>query len=246
MKYKIILPVTAQVEYLKKCIAGIPDKTKLCVLNNFVNPEVEEICKKLETERAEVHRFPWNLGAGPSFNFGLKMLDKNTRDLDFVIILSPARYFDNSVEDIVKLIEEEEAKEPQYYYNIPSPEVQTDMHSIVFMKRLYEEIGLFDENLWPYGYDDMDMQYRLGLKGHRTRVITGMPVHSQPIAQGVSSDQRLLNCHLENVNRQAEYYRRKWGGDHTKETFKTPFNDPYLTVKDWVFEITPQLKPVIL
>lgn len=244
-EYKIILPITAQVGYLEKCLNSIPDKTKLCVLNNFVNPEVEQKCKELESQGAEVHRFPWNLGAGPSFNFGMKMLDKHSRNLDYVIILSPARFFDKSIEDLVEVIEREEDKEPQYYYNAPSPEHKTDMHSIVFTKKLYEEVGLFDENLWPYGYDDMDMEYRLKLIGKEVKKLYNLPLHSQPLSAGVGSDPRLMQHFQNNVAHQSDYYKRKWGGEHRQEIFKTPFNNPFLTVKDWTLELD-QLKMIQL
>ncbi len=236
-KYKIIIPVTAQVDYFRACITKIPDKTKLCVLNNFTNPEIETMCRELENQGAEVHRFPWNLGAGPSFNFGIKKLDRHAQDLDYVIILSPACLFDNNVEDFVKVIEEHEAVHSEYYYIAPSKQHHTDMHSIAFTKKLYEEVGLFDENLWPYGYDDMDMEYRMGLIGKCPYLYYDLPRISQPLAQGVSSDPRLFRCHELNVAHQADYYRRKWGGDHNSEKFETPFNNPFLTIKDWTLEV---------
>jgi hypothetical protein len=237
MNYKVLIPVTAQVETFRNCITKVPDKTKLIVLNNFVNPEIEQTCKELEAQGAEVHRFPWNLGVAPSFNFGMKKLDDYTDNLDYIIILSPSCLFDNSVEDFAKRIEKEEAIAPGYYYTAQAPPFFTDMHAIAFTKRMYYEFGLWDENLWPYGYDDMDTQYRLGLMGQKTIAFHDVPRHSQNLGGGVGSDPRLTKHFQDNQARQADYYRRKWGGDHTQETFKTPFNDPHLAIKDWTLEL---------
>jgi len=236
LNYKIIIPVTAQVELLDNCLTGIKDKGKLCVLNNFDNQIVEQRCFELEKEGAEIHHFPWNLGAGPSFNFAMKMTDRYGRGLDYVIILSPACVFDSDVTEFAEAIEKNEENNPQLYYNSPA-NLLTDMHAIAFTRKLYNEIGLFDENLWPYGYDDMDMQYRLSLRGYNTFFIRDLKRHSQKLGQGAGSDPRLFRHHQENVEHQADYYRRKWGGEHQHEVFKTPFNNPYLSIKDWTLEL---------
>lgn len=245
MNYKILIPVTAQVDYFKACVTKIPDKTKLIVLNNFVNVDIETQCGELESQGAEVHRFPWNPGVAPSFNFAMKKLDDYGANLDYIIVLSPACLWDRSVEDFAEVIEKEEAKEPQYYYNAPSSQHHTDMHAIAFTKRMYYEWGLWDENLQPYGYDDMDTQYRLGLMGKKTLMLPGLPRISQNLGGGVGSDPRLFAHFQANAARQANYYRRKWGGDHTEERFFTPFNNPHLSPKDWTLEV-PAISPLIL
>lgn len=237
LKYKIFIPVTAQVQPFRDCIAKVPDKTKLCVINNFDNPEIAVTCKELEQQGAEIEYFPWNPGVAPSFNFAMKKLDNYSWNLDIVIILSPVCLFDNTVEDFVERLELEEAKEKRYYYNAPSPQFLSDMHCIAFTKKMYYEFGLWDENLQPYGYDDMDTQYRLGLMGAKTDMLYGVKRASQKLGQGIGSDAR-LTAHFQNsVGYQSDYYRRKWGGDHTKEIFKTPFNNPFLKPKDWTLEV---------
>ncbi len=237
MRYKIFVPVTAQVEMFRNCISKIPDKTKLCVINNFTNPDIATTCRELENQGSEVHYFPWNPGVSPSFNFAMKKLDDFGENLDVVIILSPSCLFDRSVDDWIERVEKEEAKEKRYYYNAPSKQFLTDMHCLAFTKKMYYEFGLWDENLQPYGYDDMDTQYRLGLMGHKTDMIYGVPRISQKLGQGVGTDPRLMTHFQASVGFQSDYYRRKWGGDHTQEVFKTPFNNPFLSIKDWTLEV---------
>jgi hypothetical protein len=140
------------------------------------------------------------------------------------------------VDDFVERLEKEEATEQKYYYNAPSPQFHTDMHAIAFTKKMYYEWGLWDENLQPYGYDDQDTQYRLGLMGKSTTVLPGLPRISQALGGGVGTDFRLSAQYHASIARQADYYIRKWGGVFTQEIFRTPFNNPFLSPKDWFLE----------
>lgn len=243
MKYKIFIPVTAQVEMFRNCLTKIPDKTKLCVLNNFTNPDIRQTCIELEAQGTEVHYFPWNPGVAPSFNFAMKKLDKYSWDLDIVILLSPACLFNRSVEDFVEKLDVEEAKEKRYYYNAQA-NFLSDMHCIAFTKRMYEEFGLWDENLQPYGYDDWDTQYRFKLMGTSTTMLYGVPRISQKLGGGVGSDPRIMDHFKSSIARQTTYYTRKWGGQFTQEIFKQPFNNPFLSIKEWTLE-TPYIEKLV-
>ena len=75
--------------------------------------------------------------------------------------------------------------------------------------------------------------------------VAGLPRISQNLGGGVGSDPRLFAHFQANAARQADYYRRKWGGDHTEERFFTPFNNPHLSPKDWTLEV-PAISPLIL
>lgn len=235
LKYRIFVPVTAQVQTFTDCVSRIPDKTKLCVLNNFINPQIEEKCRQLEAEGAEVQRFPWNPGVAPSFNFAMKKLDRHSLDLDIVVLLSPSCLFNRSVDDFIERLDQEEAKEKRYYYNAQA-NLLSDMHCIAFTKRMYEEFGLWDENLQPYGYDDQDTQYRFKLMGVMTTMLYGIPRTSQNLGAGIGSDPRLTLHFQMSAGFQQEYFIRKWGGVFTQETFTKPFNNPFLTHRDWTLE----------
>lgn len=234
-KYKIFIPVTAQVAMFHNCLTRIPDKTKLVVINNFDNDEIEKKCKELESQGAEVLRYPWNPGVAPSFNIAMKRMDKSSDDLDFVLVLSPACLFDRSVEDWAERVDKEEDKEKRYYYNAQA-NFLSDMHCIAFTRKMYNEFGLWDENLQPYGYDDQDTQYRFKLMGVMTTMLYGVPRTSQKLGGGVGSDMRIFNHYQRSVNFQHNYFIRKWGGVFTQEKFTRPFNDPTLDINYWKLE----------
>lgn len=236
LKYKVFIPVTAQVTMFTNCVSRITDKKKLVVMNNFVNSDIEAKCKELEAEGAEVIRRPWNPGVSPSFNEAMKRLDKNSEDLDIVIVLSPACLFNRSVEDFVERLEKEEEKEKRYYYNALSEQFHTDMHCIAFTKKMYDEFGLWDENLQPYGYDDWDTQYRFKLMGVITTGLHGVPRISQKLGGGIGYDARLIDHFQRSVNTQTNYYVRKWGGLFLSETFTHPFNNPEIDINHWELE----------
>ena len=246
MNYKIAIGVLAQVEEFKQLAAQIPDKSKLIVFNGFDNPEVDAFAKELEKEGAEYIHDPTNPGAAAYFNIALAGRDHKwdspmREGLDYVVILSPSCIFNESVEEMVKAVENTEAEEPGYYYWAPSIEHQTDMHCFAVMRRCVERMGLFDENIVPYSYEDCDHGYRMGLLGLERRRIE-LNRHSHPTAGGVTKDPRLMRHYQNNVAHIDDYYRRKWGGVHTQEKFLMPFGDPAIDMKWWEREedkITP-------
>jgi hypothetical protein len=236
LAYKIFIPVTAQVDMFSKCVTKIPDKTKLVVMNNFVNPDIKAICRGLAGEGAEIIEQPWNPGVAPSFNIAMKRLDEASDNLDISIVLSPACLFTRSVEDWAERLEQEEAKEKRYYYNAPSVQFLSDMHCIAFTKKMYKEFGLWDENLQPYGYDDQDTQHRFGLMGIKTDMIYGVPRISQALGQGIATDARLSDHFQRSVGPQVNYYLRKWGGEFLSETYSRPFDNPRNDINYWKLE----------
>ncbi len=232
MRYKILIAVMAEVEAFRKCVEKCPDKSKLVIVNNWDNPEIAHQCDDLEKQGAEIHRHPENIGCSGAMNIGLrKVLDEN---LDYVIILSPSALFENSVQDFVDIIEERERTERNYYY-LTVANLQTDLHAFAITKRCVEEVGLYDENFYPVYYDDTDYGYRMGLIGAKKTLVYPKRI-SQDLGGGLKHDARAFALYWANVNHIHDYYVRKWGGEAGQEVFKTPFNDPKMTVKDWKLE----------
>jgi hypothetical protein len=244
LKYKVFIPVTAQVEMFTNCLTKIPDKTKLVVMNNFVNPQIGDICKRLESEGAEVIWQQWNPGVAPSFNIAMKRMDKNSDNLDYAIVLSPACLFNRSVEDWADQVEMEEGKEKRYYYNAQA-NFLSDMHCIAFTRKMYDEFGLWDENLQPYGYDDQDTQHRFQLMGVSTTMLYGCPRTSQQLGGGIGTDPRLQDHFMRSAGFQQNYYIRKWGGVFTQETYSRPFDNPKNDINYWKLETENIAKLII-
>lgn len=95
-------------------------------------------------------------------------------------------------------------------------------------KDFFEQVGTFDENYNPAWYEDNDMHYRIHLAGKRAITSTACPsVHigGATTARLATSDSSLSMQH----------YLAKWGSCNRNltETFKTPYNDPNKTYKEW-------------
>lgn len=238
MKYKIFIAVMGEAEAFRKCVEKCPDKSKLIIVNNWNNRDVFDQCQELEKQGAEVQYHPENIGCGGAMNVGLKKVVEE--NLDFVIILSPSALFTNSVQDFVDIIEETEKKESNYYY-LTVANLQTDLHAFAVTRKCIDEIGLYDENFYPVYYDDTDYGRRMQLaNAHRT--LCTPPRISQNLGGGLKSDQLAFDLYWANVEHIHDYYIRKWGGEHTQETFTTPFNDPTKTIKDWEREESKIIK----
>lgn len=92
-------------------------------------------------------------------------------------------------------------------------------------------VGSFDENFWPAWYEDNDMHRRIDLLGYKAICTTAAP---QVHFGGVSTS--LMTVEERDSGGSQRYYVEKWGGIPwpAGEIYKTPYNDPNLTPKDWI------------
>jgi hypothetical protein len=237
LKYRVFTGILNQVEEMKALIKQIPDLTNLTILNNYDNPQAEELCKELEKQGAEVLRYPWNPGAAVVFNVALSGVDRQwdspmREGLDYVVIVSPSCIFKNDLMDFIKVVEEEEAKAPNYFYWAPSNEHHTDMQCQAIMRRCVEKAGIFDENFVPYSFEDTDYGRRMWLAGaYKTQL--NIDRSSQGLSLPLSKEHRLLFHYQLNAAHIHDYYVKKWGGEHTFEKFEHPFNNPSADIKEW-------------
>lgn len=226
------MAVMAENEAVKKCVEKIPDKSKLIIVNNWDNVQMTEQCELLAKEGAEVINHPENIGCGPAMNVGLRRIAEE--GLDYCVVLSPSALFKNSIQDFIDIIDATEKKQSEYYY-LTVANLLTDLHAFAVTKRCVEEVGLYDENFFPVYYDDTDYGYRMSLI-KAPRFLCRPDRISQDLGGGLKSDQNAFRLYWENVNHIHDYYVRKWGGEATQEIYKTPFNNPNLTIKDWTTE----------
>lgn len=231
MKYKILIPVVAEVKNFWALLQQIPDKTKLIVVNNLDHPEIAEMCLELEKVGAEVHWCPWNAGCAGSHNIGLKHFETEP-DLDFLIIMSPSCDWESEdVTDFAKAIEASEKEEKKYMY-IANGQFRTDMHAFAITRKNFEIVGYYDENFHPVYFEDTDYCQRQKIAGiERTELF--VPRKSRQLGGGAAKDPRVWWQYLKSAQRIHDYYSEKWGGEHMSEKYTHPFNDPNLTIKDW-------------
>lgn len=108
-----------------------------------------------------------------------------------------------------------------------------------------DEVGLFDENIYPAYLEDCDYAHRMTLLGmpgtnvqniHSLHGETTDPLDSTRGSNTIHSDQALREKNGRTHGNNFEYYRSKWGGNNGSERFQNPFNDPNWPVWAWKFD----------
>ena len=90
-------------------------------------------------------------------------------------------------------------------------------------RELFEDIGEFDNQFWPEGFQDNDYAYRLKLKEKPMRVFKGVSFTDADRTLSAKYNEEEKAMYHHNFRKNAEYYVQKWGGLPEHETFKTPF-----------------------
>jgi hypothetical protein len=137
---------------------------------------------------------------------------------------------------------------PEYINSDPDTVLFTLTGFQVFAvtRRGFQEVGLFDENIWPAYHEDCDYILRVYLSGLKVK---GAPpeygnIHGD-VDSGYSSthtaskDYELRNIASHDNN--ARYYSMKWNvtgycGEIEDSMFRTPFNNPARSLSNWTFD----------
>lgn len=167
-----------------------------------------------------------NLGAAGSRNVGARrILDEG---IDWLVDISPVTRF--GIPGGMDFIGEVEAAEDAWVVQSASP---VNWHAMAWSRRMFERVGLFDENHWPIYGEDGDISYRIHQAVREDNLSGIWPCveidawitmfgHSFRLAK-IATDQA----------RSREYHILKWGGDYGAETFTRPFNDPSHPLAFW-------------
>jgi hypothetical protein len=152
-----------------------------------------------------------NIGVARAWNVGAReVLEKN---LDYLVIVSTSMYFG-----------------PVMYHTFMT-HLQTfkdqnvieatghGWHLIALHRRLFEAVGLFDENFYPAYFEDVEWSHRLRIKNLQGGF---NHVWINAITRGVGLHARAVTCLPQPL---MDYYAEKWGGGKENETFNLPFGD---------------------
>lgn len=107
-------------------------------------------------------------------------------------------------------------------------------HFIAFHRDVILNVGRWDENFTPYGYDDLDYSWRIQLAFNMQQ---GIQLWSKAIVD-VKDTTMAHSIHLGKIVTQPEpvlreYWLRKWGSDAPIPTYRVPFNNEAFPVHYW-------------
>jgi hypothetical protein len=183
-----------------------------------------------------------NRGVAASWNIGVREMYEQGTDWT-VIISAGVRFGEPGGLDLIEAMRQNpdalcvEADKPsRKTSNIDG----FGWHLLAFHRRTFDDIGLFDENIWPAYGEDTDYHYRMKL------FYADCDLSRGPLWPRVPVDGYLESAShgvaLGGVNAdghgQKEYYIRKWGGSFSGYgdgdwEWQHPFNNPDNPVSYW-------------
>lgn len=165
-----------------------------------------------------------NLGAAGSRNLGARLVLQ--QGADWHIEVSPATRFGPT--GGVDFLNQLEQHPDAWVVQCSAP---VNWHVIAWHRRLYEAVGLWDENFWPIYGEDGDMSRRIHLAtAEQPGTWACVDIDAWMIGYGHSVRLGGVKPDHEMLWR---YYRAKWGGSHGAEHYTLPFNNPRNGLDYW-------------
>ena len=237
----IVIPVYGQLEIFRECITAIrktaPEGVEIVVIDNGSTPPVGKIytgfipCQVIRNEKNEGFPKAVNQGIAAASGDIIVLLNSDVivspgwieriaAPLDEFSIIGPVTNYSSGIQRILPGLYENEAE----YYKIVEEvwenfgaEVQEVNWIIgfmmVFRKSLWEELGPFDESLWPCSGEEIDFCMRARTAGHRVGIALGCYVHHE----GSQTFKAMQNSgevnYKEVIAESGKHLREKWGND---------------------------------
>lgn len=211
---------------------------------------VATMAPELREHLLEVDNTERNRGVMRSHNMGVAKM--RAEGADWLIILSAAVRFGQPEggRDFIQALEDH----PDYYVahagssNSPvvpdikksshqeDPALQSKVfgwHLTAFRSHVFDDIGLFDEVLYPYGWDDIDLSIRLQ---HYYKGKPGWGVFPVNVSDTTMAHSLALAGVKVDAQPQIDYMVKKWGrhpSDYQKSSYEHPFDDSTLPLSFW-------------
>lgn len=150
-----------------------------------------------------------NLGVARAWNYAAgEML---ARGLDYLLIVS-------SVMQFGPILHTTWVEQMERFWG--ETVIECDGHSwhlIAFHRRVFETVGLFDENFYPAYFEGIDFGYRMRHVGMETG---WRHCWVNALSQGSALHNHVVHCPADPL---LDYYAAKWGGPKGEEKFVLPF-----------------------
>lgn len=176
-----------------------------------------------------------NSGVAASWNVGVREMYR--ADADWCVIVSAGvRFGDAGGRDLLDLMDANPGL-------LCVDGANLGWHLRAMNRRIFDEVGLFDENIWPAYCEDTDWTHRCNLAfdfdWHFDPVYWIRPEIDATLEQ-TSHGVNLAKVETNGMG-QREYYVRKWGGDtngwgsggNGKTEWPHPFNNPANDHRYW-------------
>lgn len=182
-------------------------------ISDYDDGEDELIKILTDSERVLVVSAGLNMGVAASWNW---FMNNVPMEHGFMIISNDDVEFQK---DTVRL----------FYEEMQKPDVEMALGEngswsmYTLSKKLFDDVGGFDENFYPAYFEDNDFHYRMRLMNRNF-------VHAKHISYGhqtsstlAAFDDQRTEKHHQDFRKNRAYYNNKWGGLPLQEKFTVPF-----------------------
>lgn len=180
-----------------------------------------------------------NIGFPASTNINMKRFIDQDADW-FIVCSTSIRFGEAGGLDFIEALENSN-------HLVVEAQVVYGWHLIAFHKTIIENVGFWDENFVPYGYDDLDYSLRIQKTFNTSDLMgTQLPngrglwtkvlIDVEDAGMGHSVKMGKVDFRPELNEETREYYKNKWGcypgsGENITNTYERPFNDKKFDLK---------------
>lgn len=149
-----------------------------------------------------------NIGVAASWNFLCKKIFENS---DYAIILNDDIYLKKNEIEICNIIL---SNKNAFIRATP------DWCVFILSREIFEKVGEFDECFFPAYYEDTSYEYRMRLAGVK---MVKTPLLNPFIYKSCGTMEKMPELQ-DMARKNKELYVKMWGGEPSKEKFKTAYN----------------------
>lgn len=228
MKTYIFLTAYGLADDLLRCYEAATQKdVKFLLFLHSTQPDVVSVCEQL-AKRRNVKYFPYgeNRGMSKSVNEAIAYAHKRRAEV-FMAINDDVMVGKGDIDRMIATTRENPACSfvtVKGYVQRTNTHVPLWFSCVAWPMRALKQVGLFDENFYPFYFEDCDWRWRASLMGLSPLVLSdGGAVHggSKTFTHVPGEETSFDTKFLPNRN----YYIVKWGGEPGAETYRVPFND---------------------
>jgi hypothetical protein len=218
----VVIPVVNNYHYTKNCLASlfqdVPD-AEVIVIDNASTDETPTQLPR-EFPRVKYIRNPQNIGVAASWNFGLKM---SKRDV-LCVLNNDTLVGQGGMRVLLRETRKQGAASiggarlnANFGFNGPISDVDQahylDGSVLLFTRKIWDQVGPFDERFFPAYSEDADYGLRLHLAGIDWAIVPNSVMHF-----GSQTAPKMMDVGTVSGS-QMEKLRNKWAGDPRVKEF---------------------------